>query len=89
MTHWTATEWTLAISAIGGSIVSIIYTIQKSRCTVINLPCGCHCIREMEEGGKGDNPTQSIPPISPFKPSDILGELSFNGGKEPVRHSLG
>lgn len=89
MTHWTATEWTLAISAIGGTIVSIIYTIQKSRCTVINLPCGCHCIREMEEGGKGDNPTQSIPPIPPFEPSEILGALSFSGGTERDRGSLG
>ncbi len=89
MTHWSATEWTLAISAIGGTIVSIIYTIQKSRCTVINLPCGCHCVRELEEGRSGDNPTQSIPPISPLNPSEILGALSFSGETERDRDSLG
>jgi len=66
MTAWTATEWTLLMGGISTSIVSLIYTLQKSRCRIIDTPCGCHCERDLED--PIDDPTKSIPPAPPNTP---------------------
>ena len=60
MTIFNATEWTLLLSAISASIVSILYTISKSRCKTVD--CGCiHCDREVLP--PEEDPRQSIPTV--------------------------
>jgi len=92
---WTATEWTLLAGGISTSIVSIIYTLQKSRCTLIKTPCGCHCERDLENQTE-DNPTLSIPPVppsstSPFTPrstADRLSNISYSISSPNVRQEV-
>ena len=64
--EWNATELTLLVSAVSASLVSIIYTIQKSRCSTVD--CGCiHCVRNVEESPDID-PTMAPPPPAPQLP---------------------
>mgnify|MGYP003639578772 FL=1 len=64
--EWNATELTLLVSAVSASLVSIIYTIQKSRCSTVD--CGCiHCVRNVEETPDID-PTMAPPPPAPHLP---------------------
>ena len=86
---WTATEWTLLMGGLSTSIVSIIYTVQKSRCRIIDTPCGCHCERDLEDPEKVD-PTKSIPPPPPNTPIDLTQlSHSFSHSLSPnVRESV-
>lgn len=94
---WTATEWTLLAGGISTSIVSIIYTLQKSRCTVIQTPCGCHCERDLECPTE-DNPTLSIPPPPPLSSSplpftprstaDRLSEITYSIASPNVKREV-
>ena len=49
MPAWTATEVGMFVSLLGATLVSLIFTITKSRCTNIKM-CGCiECQRKVEE----------------------------------------
>lgn len=73
--HWTATEWTLLCSAISASIVSIIYTVQKSRCSTVE--CGCiHCERNVEDHPDIDPTIGAIPPLPPALLSPRLSAIT-------------
>ena len=41
-------------SIIGGIIISLVSTIQNSKCTEVRC-CGCHCIRDLTENKNNEN----------------------------------
>jgi len=77
MSSYNATEWTLLLSAISASIVSILYTVSKSRCTTVD--CGCiHCKRDVLPIDENEDPRISIPAPSAVSLDKIEHSLSPN-----------
>ena len=54
-------------SIIGGIIISLVSTIQNSKCTEVRC-CGCHCIRDLTENKNNENKNENNKPIyTPLK----------------------
>ena len=86
---WTATEWGMFISLLGATCVSIIFTVQKSKC--VQIKCGyVECIRkvgvDIENQNNPDPQPSPITPINPTRVSDMLERVSHQSNvRDQVR----
>lgn len=64
MKEFTITELSGLITVSAGAIATILFALQKSKCTNIKI-CGIHCIRDPKYKPDQPDPEALPPPADP------------------------